>query len=375
MPRSSVGGLDCAFTHLAEHLVQLRRAARLTQRTLADSASISRGAVQRAESGTAAPSPTVLDAYLRACGASSADHARAHLLRNRGRTTQRDKLRELMAPAPALIHTEDDLGAALAAAYERAGAPPLRDLNLPGRAPLPTTTAWRIVHRKGLPATVRQLMTFLTACRVRPADHQPYIDAYINADRGNRPIPPPRRQLTTRLHHPSPPRGSTDEPREYTSKISTPFQSLLAALSPEDVETVLTAGTAHLLEERGRLNGTDPAVPQLQAATPLPGYGSARDDGVAINDTYLIERMRGGDNAAFEQLYQRHAHAVLAYARAHCRNARIAENLTGETFARMLQAVRGGSGPKRAVRAYLLTTVRRLTAQQPPEPAPADRAA
>ncbi|GGT02658.1 helix-turn-helix domain-containing protein [Streptomyces cinerochromogenes] len=189
------------FARLADHLTALRRAARLPQRALAQAASISRGAVQRAESGTAAPTPAVLDAYVRACRGGPDDFARARLLRTRGRTAQRDRMRHLNAPHPALIRTADDLGAALAAAYENAGAPPLRNL-----ARVPLATASRIVNRKSLPASVWQMQAFLTACRVRrPAQQRPYIDAYlrITDSLGARPTPP--RSLRTPLGiHPDP---------------------------------------------------------------------------------------------------------------------------------------------------------------------------
>ncbi|MER7105359.1 sigma-70 family RNA polymerase sigma factor [Streptomyces humidus] len=79
-------------------------------------------------------------------------------------------------------------------------------------------------------------------------------------------------------------------------------------------------------------------------------------------DTDLIGRMRSGDDTAYEELYRRHADAVRRYARTCCRDAHTAEDLTAEVFARMLQAVRGGSGPEYAVRAYLLTSVRRVAA-------------
>ncbi|MFE2538104.1 sigma-70 family RNA polymerase sigma factor [Streptomyces sp. NPDC059371] len=79
-------------------------------------------------------------------------------------------------------------------------------------------------------------------------------------------------------------------------------------------------------------------------------------------DAGLIERMRAGDDTAYEELYRRHAEAVRRYARTCCRDAHTADDLTAEVFARMLQAVRGGSGPEHAVRAYLLTTVRRVAA-------------
>ncbi|MGW7611101.1 sigma-70 family RNA polymerase sigma factor [Streptomyces sp. NPDC054766] len=79
-------------------------------------------------------------------------------------------------------------------------------------------------------------------------------------------------------------------------------------------------------------------------------------------DAGLIERMRAGDDTAYEELYRRHAEAVRRYARTCCRDSHTADDLTAEVFARMLQAVRGGSGPEHAVRAYLLTTVRRVAA-------------
>ena len=50
------------------------------------------------------------------------------------------------------------------------------------------------------------------------------------------------------------------------------------------------------------------------------------------------------------------------YARSCCRDAHTADDLTAEVFARTLQAVRGGAGPEHAVRAYLMTTVRRVAA-------------
>ncbi|KJY25774.1 sigma-70 family RNA polymerase sigma factor, partial [Streptomyces katrae] len=73
-------------------------------------------------------------------------------------------------------------------------------------------------------------------------------------------------------------------------------------------------------------------------------------------------RMRGGDDGAYEELFRRHAEAVRRYARTCCRDAHTADDLTAEVFARTLQAVRGGAGPDQSVRAYLLTTVRRVAA-------------
>ncbi len=72
--------------------------------------------------------------------------------------------------------------------------------------------------------------------------------------------------------------------------------------------------------------------------------------------------MRDGDDSAYEELFRRHSGAVRRYARTCCRDAHTADDLTAEVFARTLQAVRGGAGPEQAVRAYLMTTVRRVAA-------------
>ncbi|MGW2525196.1 sigma-70 family RNA polymerase sigma factor [Streptomyces sp. NPDC001617] len=102
----------------------------------------------------------------------------------------------------------------------------------------------------------------------------------------------------------------------------------------------------------------------------VPAQRDRREDGGVLPsppklpppDAKLIERMRSGDDTAYVELYRRHADAVRRYARTCCRDAHTADDLTAEVFARMLQAVRGGHGPEHAVRAYLLTSVRRVAA-------------
>ncbi|MFI8765794.1 sigma-70 family RNA polymerase sigma factor [Streptomyces sp. NPDC053792] len=80
------------------------------------------------------------------------------------------------------------------------------------------------------------------------------------------------------------------------------------------------------------------------------------------SDAELVQLMRDGDGSAYEELFRRHSEAVRRYARTCCRDAHTADDLTAEVFARTLQAVRGGAGPEQAVRAYLMTTVRRVAA-------------
>ncbi|WAL96390.1 sigma-70 family RNA polymerase sigma factor [Streptomyces sp. Je 1-369] len=113
----------------------------------------------------------------------------------------------------------------------------------------------------------------------------------------------------------------------------------------------------------GPVSAADEAAPSVppqregSADSLMPGGAEA-----PVPDADLIARMRSGDDSAYEELYRRHAEAVRRYARTCCRDAHTADDLTAEVFARMLQAVRGGSGPEHAVRAYLLTTVRRVAA-------------
>ncbi|MFF3618243.1 sigma-70 family RNA polymerase sigma factor [Streptomyces sp. NPDC002467] len=85
-------------------------------------------------------------------------------------------------------------------------------------------------------------------------------------------------------------------------------------------------------------------------------------DELPPSDGDLIARMRDGDDGAYEELFRRHVEAVRRYARTCCRDGHTADDLTAEVFARTLQAVRGGAGPDQSVRAYLLTTVRRVAA-------------
>ncbi|MBQ1098528.1 sigma-70 family RNA polymerase sigma factor [Streptomyces sp. b94] len=112
-----------------------------------------------------------------------------------------------------------------------------------------------------------------------------------------------------------------------------------------------------------------PAQRELHEDSVLPPPREPHGGGVLpplrdmpLPDAELIERMRSGDDTAYEELYRRHADAVRRYARTCCRDAHTSDDLTAEVFARMLQAVRGGSGPEHAVRAYLLTAVRRVAA-------------
>ncbi|MFF9286416.1 helix-turn-helix domain-containing protein [Streptomyces griseosporeus] len=244
-------GPHLPFAGLAEHLTALRRAARLSQRELAAAAAVSRGTVQRAESGAAAPSTEVLDALVRACGGDQAAQGRAHVLRMRGRTEQRGRLPGVKAPAASLVHTAQDLGAALATEYERAGAPPLSRFVSPaeGHKPIPRTTAWRIISRQGLPADAEQLQTFLDVCRVGRTAQRHYRKAYRRLAALRKRSVPPRHTVR---------RTPVAEPARGTDKIPQYYRDLLDLMSQENIETILTFGVAHFIAGQAHRNGTAP---------------------------------------------------------------------------------------------------------------------
>lgn len=75
-------------------------------------------------------------------------------------------------------------------------------------------------------------------------------------------------------------------------------------------------------------------------------------------DADLILSARGGDDAAFSELYHRHLGAARAAARSLVRSRSDADDLVSEAFTRVLRALRKGGGPEVAFRPYLLTAVR-----------------
>lgn len=88
--------------------------------------------------------------------------------------------------------------------------------------------------------------------------------------------------------------------------------------------------------------------------------GAPDPAGTEPPDAELVVRTRAGDREAYGLLYARHVDAVRRAARRCARDRDTAEDLTGEVFTRVLEVLRAGGGPQEAVRAYLLTTLRRL---------------
>ncbi|WP_019813951.1 sigma-70 family RNA polymerase sigma factor, partial [Saccharomonospora saliphila] len=85
------------------------------------------------------------------------------------------------------------------------------------------------------------------------------------------------------------------------------------------------------------------------------------DDSVPGSDKAgLLERLRLGDDTAFGELFAEHEAAVRRLARGLVSDTAEADDVTAETFFRVLQAVRRGNGPRDNVRAYLMTVARRV---------------
>ncbi|NUS51976.1 MAG: sigma-70 family RNA polymerase sigma factor, partial [Nocardioidaceae bacterium] len=77
------------------------------------------------------------------------------------------------------------------------------------------------------------------------------------------------------------------------------------------------------------------------------------------SDAELISRVRGGDVAAYGDLFARHKDAAQRLARQLVRGPD-SDDLVSEAFAKVLSVLQSGGGPDVAFRAYLLTAVRRL---------------
>lgn len=77
-------------------------------------------------------------------------------------------------------------------------------------------------------------------------------------------------------------------------------------------------------------------------------------------DKELIDRVREGDLEAFDPLYRRHRDSALRHARHWTRSEAAAEDLSAESFTRVLYAIRNGNGPTEAFRPYLLTAMRNV---------------
>ncbi|MGW5742820.1 sigma-70 family RNA polymerase sigma factor [Amycolatopsis sp. NPDC003861] len=87
-------------------------------------------------------------------------------------------------------------------------------------------------------------------------------------------------------------------------------------------------------------------APAVAGTTDVPG------------DAALIAAVRGGDIAAYGELYDRHLAAARRVAAAIAADPAERDDLVAEGFTRVLRILRSGEGPDEDFRPYLLTTIR-----------------
>lgn len=80
------------------------------------------------------------------------------------------------------------------------------------------------------------------------------------------------------------------------------------------------------------------------------------------SDEALVERVRQGDDRAFEELYRRHSRLAVSVARKILRSPQDSEDAAAEAFTNVLSALRRQVGPREMFRAYLLACVRNTCA-------------
>src|SRR5690606_41725303 len=90
----------------------------------------------------------------------------------------------------------------------------------------------------------------------------------------------------------------------------------------------------------------------------------------------LLTRLRGGQDEAFGELFEQHAPAVRRLARSPANDASETEDITAETFFRVLRASKRGNGPHDHARGYLLPVARpgarEAEGAAPDDPPPGD---
>lgn len=79
---------------------------------------------------------------------------------------------------------------------------------------------------------------------------------------------------------------------------------------------------------------------------------------IAPDDEWLIKAVRGGNVAAYGELYVRHVGAAYNLARQLARSAIEVDDLVSEAFSKVLSSLQVGRGPDSAFRAYLFTALR-----------------
>lgn len=172
----------------AHHLRRGRLRSGLERSEVAHAIACSLATVQRAEAGERLPPLPTARAYATACGM---DPDETEALWNTARRATRPG-RQAHVPDLGTVADAADLGAVLADAHERAGAPPYRELERRAKrrarvfGPMSRSTFAGILNRERLPATEERLLAFLAACRVPDHTFPLWVSAYRRVRRSER---------------------------------------------------------------------------------------------------------------------------------------------------------------------------------------------
>ncbi|WP_416403141.1 sigma-70 family RNA polymerase sigma factor [Arthrobacter sp. LFS091] len=98
----------------------------------------------------------------------------------------------------------------------------------------------------------------------------------------------------------------------------------------------------------------------MEGTVPAESEGRA-GVGLADSDADLVARVRSGDTEAFDVLYERHRGIATYVAANQADNRADVDDVVSDAFASVFQSLKSGKGPDTFFRAYLLTTVKRIS--------------
>ncbi|MFE4873728.1 helix-turn-helix domain-containing protein [Streptomyces sp. NPDC056682] len=190
-PERPIPSATSAVGRLAEYLRGERARRGLTYSQLSERAHLSRSTLQRAASGATLPALEVVLAYDRACGGGKGQ------VRDLWQAAYKEQRKQLLGPSPTgpllhLVSNLRDLSSALIELHYQNGAPPVRVMerraeeNVSRHGPLSRSAAHRILRRRSVPRTQRQLHAFLTACQVTEQERPKWVRAWVSAQRSHR---------------------------------------------------------------------------------------------------------------------------------------------------------------------------------------------
>ncbi|MGW5739653.1 MULTISPECIES: helix-turn-helix domain-containing protein [Streptomyces] len=165
---------------LAAYLRRLRQATGKTYEELADSTLCSASSLKRAaRGGERAPAWATVEDYVAAAGGDLATAKALHqAAKGAAARARRDARRCVVVPKPQFVRDAADLSGAMRDAYDRAGRPPVREMEEQAGWRLAHSTAHQIVRGRALPNDVRTYIAFLQACEIQEDDLGPWFECW-----------------------------------------------------------------------------------------------------------------------------------------------------------------------------------------------------